>query len=494
MTTHTLKKHVATLPSGPGIYRFKDARKKDLYIGKATNLKSRVGSYLKSKDSRIAKMVESASSLKFISTESEIEALILESQLIKQFRPPFNIMLRDDKQYFYVAFTGEIFPKIFLTHQPLDTKYGILNTKFIGPFTDGNILKSTLKFLRRIFPYCTCKNTHNNFCLNYHIGKCPGFCCLKKQNPENQGSTLKKFQGRTFNSYQNNIRSIKDILNGKKVSLIKKLEKEMATETKKMRELVPILFSTKSELQNRGSSISEKIKNFDEIGKKAIELRKKLSDLKRVFENAMIIKNSDILKTHRSGLESLLKLQKPIIRIEGYDVSNIQGTHATGSMVTFIQGQPDKSQYRKFRIRNSNIEILNKPKIINSKLKTVSDLGFSASDFHSGGDTAMLKEVLERRFKHEEWPFPDLVLIDGGKGQVNMAVKTLKEMAIKIQIIGISKNEHHMGHQLIIHGRKSPLPLTKLSPADRNLLLTIDSEAHRFAIGYYRKLHRKLYR
>ena len=115
----------------------------------------------------------------------------------------------------------------------------------------------------------------------------------------------------------------------------------------------------------------------------------------------------------------------------------------------------------------------------------------------------MLKEILERRFKHSEWPFPDLIIIDGGKGQVNTAIKVLKKMMIKIPIVGISKNERHVGHQLIIPGRKSAsansggwrtLSLTKLSPADRNLLLAIDSEAHRFAIGYYRKLHRKLFR
>lgn len=419
MTTHVLKNYIAGLPPGPGIYRFKDTRKKDLYIGKATNLKNRASSYLKTEDSRIIKMVDSAHSLEFISTESEIEALILESQLIKQFRPPFNIMLRDDKQYAFISFTAEKYPKIFITHQP--TK----NQNFIGPFTDVGALKITLRYLRRIFPYCTCKQLHHNHCLNYHIGKCLGFCCLKKQNPEPQG--------RTLNSYRKNINAIKKILDGKKTYLIKDLRKEMA------------LLAKKGDLE------------------KAIELRDKIAKLERIFENAKIIKNSEIIKTYRSRLESLLKLQKPIIRIEGYDISNIQGAHATGSMATFVHGQPDKNFYRKFKIYTKQ----------------------------TPDDTAMLREILERRFRHEEWPFPDLILIDGGRGQVNTAIKTLKEMAIKIQIIGISKNERHLGHQLIIPGRKTPLPLTKLSPTDRNLLLWIDSEAHRFAISYYRKLHIK---
>ncbi len=197
--------------------------------------------------------------------------------------------------------------------------------------------------------------------------------------------------------------------------------------------------------------------------KKAIELRGKTEKLERIFENARIIKNSDILKAHRSGLQSLLRQQKPITRIEGYDISNIQGAHATGSMVTFIHGQPDKNFYRKFKIYTKQVP----------------------------NDTAMIKEIVERRFKHNEWPFPDLILIDGGKAQVNTVVKTLKELSIKIPVVGISKNNHHIGHQLIIPSRKTPLALTKLFPADRNLLLVIDSEAHRFAIGYYRKLHRK---
>lgn len=449
-----LKKLVSSSPLNPGVYTFSGSNGKILYIGKASNLKSRLNSYLKTDDSRIQKMIDSARSLKLLKTDSDIEALILESRLIKKFRPQFNIMMRDDKQYFYVGFTKETFPKIFLTHQPnqflifnykflrksKNSKFKINNSKsaqayFVGPFTDGNTLKSTLRFLRRIFPYCTCKQLHNNFCLNYHIGKCLGYCCLKK--PEPQGSTLKKSQGRTLDSYRKNIKAIKNILSGKKESLMKNLEKDMAR------------------LAKKGAL------------EKAIELRDKITNLKRIFENARLIKNSDILKAYRSELESLLKIQKPIIRIEGYDISNIQGANATGSMVTFINGRPDKNFYRKFKIYGKR----------------------------TPDDTAMLREVLERRLKHEEWPFPDLILIDGGKGQVNTAVKTLNKMAVKIPVVGISKNERHVGHQLIIPGQKSAswrtFPLTKLPPADRSLLLTIDSEAHRFAISYYRKLHRK---
>jgi len=397
-------------------------------------------------------MLELARSLGFISTPSEIEALILESQLIKKFQPAFNITLRDDKQYFYVVFTKEKFPKIFISHQPHIFKYlNIEVSDSVGPFTDGGALKTALRVLRSIFPYCTCKQTHHNFCLNYHIDKCLGFCCLKKPSPETQG--------RTLDSYLKNIEAIKDILSGKKSSLIKKLEKEM-----------------RKSAQNG---------NLE----KAIELRKKISNLKRIFENAKIIKSFKILEAHHSDLESLLKIQKPITRIEGYDVSNIQGAHAVGSMVTFVHGQPDKNFYRKFKIKKTN-------------KKEEGDLFHDRSKNTTyGGDTGMLKEILERRFKHEEWPFPDLVLIDGGKAQLNVARSVISNYyttLLKKQraplLIALAKNKKHVGEKIFISGRKNPLPLTKLSSSDRNLLLHIDSEAHRFAIGYYRRLHRKLFK
>lgn len=420
MTIDTLKENLKKIPTSAGIYIFQDTKNKPLYIGKALNLKNRLKSYLKTDDPRIQKMIATAEKIKHVQTNSDIEALILESQYIKKYQPPFNIMLRDDKQYFYVGFTKNKLPRIYLTHQPVG------NDEYIGPFTDGSAIKTTLRFLRSIFPYCTCKQLHHNRCLNYHIGKCLGFCCLKSQATKKGVVT-----------YLSNIKSIRAILNGGKNSLIKKLKKNADT--------------------------NAKADNF----KKAIELRNKIEKLERVFKNARIIRSSKMMMPHNSGLESLLKQQKPIIRIEGYDVSNIQGTHATGSMVTFVNGQPDKNFYRKFKIHNKQ----------------------------TPDDTAMLKEILERRFKHTEWPFPDLILIDGGKGQVNVARSTLATLKITIPIIGISKDDRHIGHQIFIPNRKSTgwriVALTKLSPTDKNLLLAIDGEAHRFAISYYRKLHRK---
>ena len=435
MDIKKLKELVAKTPDTPGVYRFQ-VGKDDIYIGKASSIKRRLVSYTKTTDSRIQKMIATAEKLVHIETESDIEALILESQLIKQQQPQFNIMLRDDKQYFFVAFTDDEYPRLYLTHQP--QKVGAVSTskkfrrmpvkEYIGPFTDGAALKSTLKYLRNIFPYCTCSQKHHNFCLNYHIGKCIGFCCLKGLPAQAGDQPAEQHE-----HYMKNIEAIRDILTGHRSSLVKELKKEMETAGKKH--------------------------DFDA----AIILRNKLERLERVFYNAKVIQNSEILKSYNSGLPALLKSKKPIIRIEGYDISNIQGNHATGSMVTFIQGEADKNFYRKFNI------------------KTV----------RGSNDTAMLREILERRFNHPEWTFPDLILIDGGKGQVSSALAVLKDMGISIPLVGLSKDDRHMGHQLIIPGRKHPMPLTKLGLTDKNLLLAVDAEAHRFAINHYRFRHRK---
>ncbi len=520
-----LKESIKNLTSQPGIYIFKDSKNKPLYIGKASNLKNRISQYVKINDTRLNKMLSNAKTISSIKTESDIEALILESKLIKKFRPQFNIVMRDDKQYFYIGFSNENFPKIFITHQPwtsgacsssLRTGSVLIDlhaaeiplsaidfvrpmepypptgiptratprlssTHFIGPFTDGNALKTTLRFLRSIFPYCTCKQTHHNFCLNYHIGKCLGYCCLKSNskiiNAKNSHNMSVRtcYENLTYSSpdkltaYKKNIRAIMDILSGKKSSLIKKLEKKMTQLAKK------------GELES------------------AIELREKLGKLKRVFENAKIIPNVKYLisgtesatksRNISSKLARLLKFDRvpTRTRIEGYDVSNIQGAHAVGSMVTFVNGQPDKNLYRKFKIKQTNKKA--ERYLFHDRSKNTT----------SGGDTEMLKEILERRFKHSEWPFPDLILVDGGKQQLRATEAVVNHKSQipnhkQIPIIALTKNKKHIGEKIHILGRKTPLPLTKLSPADKNLLLAIDSEAHRFAIGYYRKLHRKLYK
>lgn len=425
------------IPSSAGVYFFKTRKDLMLYIGKAANLKKRLAFYQKTADSRIIKMLERAAKLDWQETNSEIEALILESQLIKKHRPTFNIMLRDDKQYFFVGITRstssgqakEEFPRIFLTHQPLSPKtYDLEPSSFIGPFTEGASLKSTLKILRRIFPFCTCQQKHHRYCLNYHIGNCLGFCCLKNA----------EFTTEQKSNYLKNIRAIKNILNGKKTSVFKDLEKEMKKSAEKH--------------------------EFE----KAIKLRQKLDQLQRVFENAKVIKELAGRSKVLEEFQKAFKLSSIPQRIEGYDVSNIQGQFATGSMVVFNHGHPDKNEYRKFKIR------------------TV------PSD--QGGDVAMLKEILTRRFKHPEWPFPDLIIIDGGQAQLNAALITMGAFASDAKapmVMALTKDGHHRGSHIFLKNKKGSIALQDLSTPVKNLILQIDSEAHRFAISYYRQLHQK---
>ncbi len=383
-------------------------------------------------------MLDEASDISWQEVDSEIEALLLEAEKIREYQPPYNIIFRDDKQYGYAAFTDDLFPKIYITHQPFantqNQNVNIKNqnyeqeTSYIGPFVDVGALRTTLKLFRRVFPYCTCKQPHNNYCLNYHIDQCLGFCCLK--NPTVTEEQLEE--------YKENIKSIKKLLRGGKKLLVNEMEKEMKQFGK------------------------------EEGFEKAIKLRDKLEKIKAVFENARIIREISRRGDALSQMQKVFNLPELPIRIEGYDIANIQGKFATGSMVVFTNGNPDKNEYKKFRIRSGN----------------------------TSDDTKMLQEILRRRFNHSEWQYPDLIIVDGGRGQLNAAVQATKQQETrnqgeKIPIITLTKNEKHKGDRVFSSSSKLPIPLTKLPKPVSDLILQIDDEAHRFAIEYYRKLHRK---
>lgn len=456
------------VPRVPGVYFLKNARGKILYVGKARNLRNRVRSYFQphsvSSGTR-TNLVDEIAGIDWQETDSEIEALLLESRLIKKIRPRYNVLMRDDKQYFFVGFTREELPRIFITHQPSKSKRqpsspeplfesnprsrGQVEGKtkgkkfgtadFIGPFTDGSAIKKTLRILRKTFPYYTRRHPKIK-CIYCHLDLCPG------PNPDKK-------------EYRKNIKNIKKVLRGKRTTLIKKLEKEMREAAKK--------------------------ENFE----KAAKIRDKISALENVFRHTNVLSLDVHFRTYENerGRASIMKkllkdylginLQfKKRIRIEGYDVSNIQGKYATGSMVVFVLGEsdhlkgsdshvfaPDKNECRKFRI------------------KTVK----------SANDVAMLKEVLRRRFRHTEWPMPDLILIDGGKAQQNAALEAIKlygSKAIKMKVVALAKKHE----EIYIPGKLKPIKLSKNSPL-LLLLMHIRDEAHRFAIGYYRGLHRKSY-
>ncbi len=435
-----IKKQLDALPEASGVYLFKDISGKIVYVGKAVNLKARAKSYfVKNPLSGIKSlMISEIAKIDHQATDTEIDALILESQLIKKHRPKYNVTLKDDKNYFYVAFTDDEFPKLFITHQPSKEKSEKRKVKsgqkniVLGPYTDGQALKSTLKYLRKIFPYCTCKSDHKNKCLKTHIGLCVGICCAKDKS---------KFSSDDKKTYKKNINSLVAILSGRKTSILKSMGKEMRIATR------------------------------NEDFEKAAKIRDQANGLSNVFEHR-VFRNFEPLRRDainvvkiKSGLSELFG--KEIQRVEFYDVSNIQGELATASMVVFDGQAINKKEYRKF------------------KIKTV--LG--------ADDPRMMEEVLMRRFKHsvlsseEKWPMPDLVIVDGGITQLGAAMKVLSVYGLKdVRVASLAKKEERLF--------LSPINTVLLSglPSDLGLFIrNLRDEAHRLAIGYHKKLrHKKL--
>lgn len=411
------KNLINNLPKSPGVYCFKDKKGRFLYIGKAANIKERVKTHFQQPSYRDDLFIKEVKKVGYTKTGSEIGALILETNLIKKYRPKFNVVWKDDKKYFYVGITKEDLPRVFLTHQPQGkNKLPIVNVQFIGPFTEGKPLKKTLRFLRKVFPYYTARKHPKIPCTYCYLGLCPGVQPDKKE-------------------YQKNIKNLISVLKGQKKSVLKSLKREM--------------------------EIAAQGENFE----KAAGVRNQIESLENIFEHARIfVLPIDLLpglshppwKETEKTLKRILRINRRISRIEGYDVSNIQGKKATGSMVTFINGKPDKNFYRKFKIRITK----------------------------TPNDVAMIEESLKRRFQHREWPYPDLVLIDGGKAQLNVAKKTLKSYNHKATIIALAKKNN----ELYKENEKRPILLENQPREIFNLILQIRDEAHRFARKYHHQL------
>lgn len=425
------------LPTTPGVYQFKNASGTILYIGKARNLRSRLSNYKNESrlDSAKRQMVREASKLTYKEVETEIAALLLEASLIKQYRPKYNILMRDDKNYTFIGFTKDDFPKIFVTHQPISSwakkkSSTASNDDLIGPFTESKPVREVLHTLRKIFPYCTCrrKHSHKRPCINTQIGKCSGWCCTNKEIYEKH-SPLSYTEAKRI--YRKNIQSIKRILSGKQQALLGKIEKEMS--------------KASEEREYETAAI----------------LHKQHTALKRVFAHKEYVQH-DVLSDRAKGLRllgDLLQLSGPATRIEGYDISNIQGTNPVGSMVVFVDGVPEKHEYRKFIIKS--VKGINDP--------------------------AMMQEMLIRRLKHKEWKRPDVLLIDGGPTQLNAATSAASLTHSKVAIASLAKREE----ELYIPGQEKPVPLKNLSPHLLHLLQHVRDESHRAAVGFHRKRRSK---
>ena len=422
------KGEIKKIPKNSGVYCFKNNRE-ILYIGKAANIQERVKNHFPACNAfdvadagrqqpsfKESAFLDKTRKIGFIKTDSEIEALILEAKLIKQFQPKYNVMWRDDKNYFFVGKTKEDFPQIFITHQKKP------ENNYVGPFVDGKSLKQTLKLLRKVFPFRTCKTLPKRPCLWYQLDRCPAPCLLKS----NLGSQIPSAKNKIEKELKNNARNIFEILKGKKDKVLRDLKKEM--------------------------KLASKNQDFE----KASDVRDKIFALEKVIFHSKILEEKLITeewdKTEKE-LKNLIRTNKEISKIEAYDVSNIQGQESTGSMVAFIRGMPDKNLYRKFRIKISS-----KP-----------------------NDVAMLKEVIKRRLAHREWPYPDLILVDGGISQLNITKSVIKNK--NIPVIAIAKKEN----KLFVKGERQFF-LKNLSREIFNLILQLRDEAHRFALSYHKKL------
>ena len=512
------------LPKKPGVYIMKNADDEIIYIGKAKNLYNRVKSYFREKLDRPKTQILMSHfhSLEYILTNSEKEALILEANLIKKHRPRYNIQLKDDKRYPYVKITDEKFPRIVITRNI--TKNGV----YYGPFTDVGSVKSTVKFLKALFKIRTCRNMDGP-CLNSQIDLCYA-PCKGNITQEEYGEIINKidlfFQGKYSVIVKNlkkemndaaskqeyekaavlrdQINSIEEIMEKQFVDLVDDdLDQDVIAIAQEKDEIVviimpirngkiigrddflmsgseydstsEILFAFIQQYYGYNRHVPKQILLAENIDEKNL-LEEWLSDLRgnkvhiKVPQKGvklrlvkMAQKNAEIIKHQKKKLENslielkkYLKLEKVPYVIEGYDISNISGKFAVGSKVSFKDAKPNKSKYKRFKIETPG-----------------------------PNDFAMMKELLTRRLKLiESDPEPDLIVIDGGKGQLGMACEVLDELDLThIPIIGLAKEFE----EIYLPNSKIPVIIPKNNKA-LHLLQQVRDESHRFAITYHRKL------
>ena len=395
-----IKKQIKSFPDSPGVYLMKDNKGKVIYVGKAASLKKRVASYFRKSQSDLKNkiLVEQISDVEIITTISEHEAFLLESRLIKRFKPRYNISFKDDKSFPFIKITKQEYPRILIGRRKPKER-----VEYFGPYTNSKALRNSLKSLRKIFPFRSCRQFPKNACLDYHIGLCCGPCIDKVSKTE----------------YRKVISDFKHFLKKGSKSLARNLEQRML--------------------------LCSKQKKFEE----AIQLRDRIEALGVLAQQS------------KAGIFDFLGLAKEPYRIEAFDISNLYGNESVGSMVTFIGGKPSKNNYRRFKIR----------------------------DVQGIDDYRMIEEVMSRRYNkvvRDHLEKPDLIIIDGGRGHLGVALRTIKRLRLNIPIIAIAKEQE------LIYTNKNTKPIA-LSRQNRDLQLIqrIRDEAHRFAIKYHHLLRSK---
>lgn len=546
-----LKEKMISAPRSPGVYIMKDAQGKVIYVGKANDLKSRISSYFTGKDTRPMApfLMARLKDIEFITTITEKEALILENNLIKKHHPRYNVVLRDDKTYYHLSLDpSEKFPRLQLVRKRTNNAW-----LYFGPYPSGLAARETLRFVQQVFPLRTCRNRDFQLrtrpCLEFQIGRCLAPCKglieeadyrklanntisflqgrkrelvsdLKKQMEEasesfnyEEAARLRDRIGALTHALEkqnvdwagNQDQDILGVYQEGDVYLFcilfvrdgKLLGSKSFKPVKTKADVTEIISSAMPQYYD-GSNLPEEIilpfslpdENIiaewlsDKKGKKVLLTapqrgsKKALSDM--ACANARELMGAALRKEEQKKASMQILFEKLFLtkmprRIECYDISNISGKNAVGSMVVFQDGDPDKSSYRRFRIQT-----LDEP-----------------------DDYAMMHEVLTRRFSGSE-TFPDLVVVDGGKGQLNVALSVFKDLNIKMDVIGLAKEERTFisGREIVrkkvaksedrvyLPGRKDAVFLSSW-PAALSLLQRLRDEAHRFAVSYHHRLKLK---
>ncbi|OGP04372.1 MAG: excinuclease ABC subunit C [Deltaproteobacteria bacterium GWA2_38_16] len=548
MKKEALLLKVKKSPLKPGVYLMKESSGKIIYVGKAKNLRNRLKSYFYTKDHtpKVAVMVSRVSDLSWIITDTELEALMLEGTLIKKYHPRYNIHLRDDKTYPYLRITvHEQWPKLEVVRRPKRDK-----ALYFGPYTSAYSIRETLKLLTKIFPIRDCSESkfsnRTRPCLSYDIGICTAPCVniisegayrkivddlisflkgKKKDLLKALRNQMKELSSQTkyeeAAQLRDRIQGIEHLLEQQKVVSLKLTDQDVIGWCRKEEDIeIALLFIRAGRLLGKKifsfSRVTQPEEDFlssfilqyyemefipDEIivpvtlsDQKILQhflFQQRSKAVKLIFpksgeKKALLAMANENAKDHlRHGgvqkevsileeLKTKLHLKNEPDRIECFDISNIQGTNAVGSRVTFIQGKADKNFYRRY------------------KIKTV----------EGPNDYAMMNEVLSRRFKNkDEDTFPDLLMVDGGRGQLSIALQVLKELEIEnIDVIGLAKEKtissfqgkliEKLQERVYVPGQKNPVIFKENSPA-LHLLQRLRDEAHRFAITYHKKLRSK---
>jgi len=435
-----LEKKLQDLPKTPGVYFHKDAQGQIIYIGKAAVLKNRVRQYFqtsRNRDPKTEALVEEIADIDWITVDSEIDALFLEAEQVRRYLPRYNILLRDDKSSAYVRITyNSPHPTLSFTRRPLDD-----GARYFGPFFNTVAVKRALKYLRKIFPYSAHYNSiPKRACLLYHLGLCPGL--------EEHKTSLR--------DYKDNLRKLMRYLKGERSTLLRQIEKEMNG------------YAKTAEFE-RAARARDQLRALKELSKQIVFSDKEFMD---------ISKDQGL-----NGLAELLRLNKVPRRIEGFDISHMQGTDTVASMVVFTNGIPDKTAYRKFKMR-----------------------------LPGNDDFAHMHEAISRRLSEKNrkaWEVAELMLIDGGKGQLSAARRARDEIGLTIPMIGLAKREEEIiltkpevdEQHVARYARKiggwcksSDGFITVSLPATSHvvkLLQRLRDESHRFAVSYHSVLKTK---